>query len=105
VQFDGQDPYEVIYDAADIKGVKRLTKKTYVPRGMTPLLDALGQGINEADHWIGRLAKTKRPERVIFVVVTDGMENASKEFKKSQVTKMIKQHQKEKEYSNDSSFP
>ena len=49
VQFDSQDPYEVIHQVKTIKEVPELTKETYVPRATTPLLDAIGRGINDLE--------------------------------------------------------
>lgn len=69
--------------------VKPLTKEDYVPRGGTPLLDAVGATIAKLDDdW-----KTEKPERAIVVIVTDGQENASKEFTKAKVQALIKARQ------------
>ena len=90
VQFDSHDPYEVIHHFTPIREVPALTRKTYVPRGGTPLLDALGRGINDIEESIGKLNDGERPEIVIVAVITDGQENSSMEFNKEQVEKMIK---------------
>ncbi|MEI7823938.1 MAG: hypothetical protein WCI01_01475 [Chlorobiaceae bacterium] len=90
VQFDSQHPYEVIHHFTPIREVPALTRKTYVPRGGTPLLDALGRGINDIEESIGKLNDGERPEKVIVAVITDGQENSSMEFNKEQVEKMIK---------------
>ena len=90
VQFDSQDPYEVIHHFTPIREVSALTRNTYVPRGSTPLLDALGRGINDIEASIGKLNDDERPEKVIVAVITDGQENSSREFNKEQVEKMIK---------------
>jgi hypothetical protein len=68
----------------DLSEVPTLTSKTYVPRGTTALLDAVGRTIQEVD-------KGKVPKKVIFVVITDGMENASKDFTKERLAKLIKE--------------
>jgi len=91
VQFDTQDPYEVIHRFAPIKSVPALSRKTYVPRASTPLLDALGRGINDLEKSLGKLKKEDRPSKVVVVVVTDGQENSSREFRKGQIEKMIKE--------------
>lgn len=91
VQFDSQDPYEVIHRFKSIKAVTPLTKETYVPRASTPLLDALGRGINDLGQQLAGMPEPERPEKIVFVVVTDGQENASREFNKAQVEKMIKE--------------
>lgn len=91
VQFDSQDPYEVVHRFKPLKEVPGLTRKTFVPRSTTPLLDALGRGINDLEKGLGELDAKERPGKVIFVVVTDGQENASREFTRKQVVKMIKE--------------
>jgi hypothetical protein len=93
VQFDSQDPYEVLADFAPVSDVKELTPETYVPRAATPLLDTLGRGINDLDARLGKMSDAERPSKVIMVVVTDGKENASREFNKKQIETMIKDKQ------------
>jgi len=90
VQFDGQDPYEVLHRFKPLRDVPPLDRSTYVPRGGTPLFDAVGRGINDIEAALGKLAEADRPTKVIFAIVTDGEENSSVEFGKEQVTKMIK---------------
>ncbi|MFS8910172.1 VWA domain-containing protein, partial [Synechococcus sp. H60.3] len=91
VQFDSQDPYEVIHHFKPIAEVPELTRETYVPRASTPLLDAIGRGINDLESSLSKLGEADRPARVLMVVVTDGQENASREFRKEQIEKMIKE--------------
>lgn len=93
VQFD--DKYEINYDGKPIQDVPALTAETYVPRGMTALLDAVGRTINTVGERLAKMSENERPSVVIFVIITDGQENASKEFKLDQVKEMIK-HQTEK---------
>ena len=82
VLFD--DRYEMLYDRVDIKDVKKLTNKEYYVRGCTALLDAIGKTIAYMD--------SKNAKKVLFVITTDGLENASKEFKKDTIKKMIETH-------------
>jgi hypothetical protein len=89
VQFDTQDPYEVIHRFKPIEEVPELTRKTYVPRAATPLLDALGRGINDLEKSLAELKEDERPAKVVVVVVTDGQENSSREFRKNQIEKMV----------------
>ena len=91
VQFDTQDPYEVIHRFKPIKEVPVLTRETFVPRAHTPLLDALGRGINDLEASIGQLKEEDHPARVVVVIVTDGRENSSREFRKDQIEKMVKE--------------
>ena len=93
VQFDDQGPYDVIYDMLPITKVPTLTNKAYTPRGMTPLLDCIGKGITELETQRVNMARKTRPENVVVVIITDGQENSSKEFKKDQIAKMIKDKQ------------
>ncbi|WP_303680826.1 vWA domain-containing protein, partial [Pelodictyon luteolum] len=90
VQFDTADPYEVIHSFRLIGDVPALTPETYVPRGGTPLLDALGRGINDIDRCVLALPEAERPGNIMVAVITDGEENSSREFRKEQIEKMIK---------------
>ena len=93
VLFD--DVTEVLHDRIEIKQIKPLTDKDYYVRGCTALLDAVGGAI----HHIGNIHKYARPEDVpaktLFVITTDGLENASREYTYDKVKKMI-ERQKEK---------
>lgn len=82
VLFD--DQYEMLHDRVDIKKVKKLTSEEYYVRGCTALLDAIGKTINYIDSC--------KPKKVIFVITTDGLENASKEFNKKKIKNLIKKH-------------
>lgn len=86
---------EVIHDRADIRNVKLMTADDYTVRGCTALLDAVGGAI----HHIGNVHKYARdedvPEHTLFVITTDGMENASRRYSAEEVKKMI-ERQKEK---------
>lgn len=80
---------EVLHDRININDVKELTNKEYYVRGCTALLDAVGSSI----HHIGNIHKYIRnedvPEKTIFVITTDGMENASKNYCYNKVKEMI----------------
>ncbi len=93
VQFDSQDPYEVVHNFVPIALAAELTPATYVPRASTPLYDALGRGILDLERSLTLLVPEQRPGHVIFVVITDGQENASREFTREQVQKMIHEKQ------------
>lgn len=93
VQFDDHDPYEVIHNRRPLGEVEPLTRETYVPRGLTPLLDAMGRGILDLDSMLAAMAEEELPQRVIMVFVTDGQENASREFKREAVTKLVEERQ------------
>lgn len=89
VQFDSQDPYEVLQQAVPLAEARPLTREQYVPRAGTPLYDAMGRGILELEAALAAMPDAERPTKVIFVVVTDGAENASREFTKARVTRLI----------------
>ena len=89
VQFDSEDPYEVVHHFKRLALVPRLTSATFVPRACTPLLDAIGRGIVDLDTNLQRLEPAEVPAKVIFAIVTDGQENASSEFTLAQIQKMI----------------
>ena len=88
VLFD--DVSEVIHDRVDISAIKPMTETEYEVRGCTALLDAIGGAI----HHIGNVHKYARPEDVpehtIFVITTDGMENASHQYSASEIKRKIK---------------
>ena len=91
VLFDHEN--EVIHDRVRIADVPALTSKEYYTRGCTALLDAMGGAI----HHIKNVHKYARPEdrpaRTMFIVTTDGMENASTRYTADQVRAMVKQQE------------
>ena len=93
VLFDNET--EVIHDRLPLDRVPALTEKEYYVRGCTALLDAVGGAI----HHIGNVHKyareEDRPEKTLFVITTDGMENASRRYTYDKVKAMI-EHQREK---------
>lgn len=93
IQFDNQ--YEEIYLNKHIRTVPNLNTNTFVPRGSTALLDAVGRAINNLGAKLSSLPLSERPTKVIVAIITDGMENASHEFNLSKISEMIK-HQTEK---------
>jgi len=87
VLFD--DEYKVLHEVMDIHKVKELTDNTFIPRGMTALHDSIGKTIAETQEYIDGLKKTKRPDQVLVVILTDGQENASKEYTQAKVKKLV----------------
>ena len=91
VLFDNET--EVIHDRVDIKKIELLTERDYYVRGCTALLDAVGAAI----HHIGNVHKyareEDRPEKTLFVITTDGMENASRKYSYDRVKMMIQRQQ------------
>lgn len=78
------DKYEMLTKREDIKNIKKLTNKEYYVRGCTALLDAIGTTIDFMDK--------EKAKKVMFVITTDGMENASKEYNRAKIKEMIKGH-------------
>lgn len=87
--------YQVLHDNVDIKKVKQITGKEYWARGCTALNDAIGKTINTVGDRLRSTNEEDRPSKVIFVITTDGEENASKEFSYEKIKEMI-QHQENK---------
>lgn len=91
VLFD--DRTDVIYDRVDISKIEPMTDAQYYVRGCTALLDAVGGAIRH----IGNVHKYARnedvPEKTIFVITTDGMENASRRYDYAEVKRMIERQQ------------
>lgn len=90
VQFDSQDPFEVIADAVRLAKVPELTAATFQPRGMTPLLDATGELIAHASKRVEmREDAGKKPESIVVVTFTDGEENASHRFTAATIKELV----------------
>ena len=91
VQFDSQDPFEIIDDGCDIKKVRDLTRSTYQPRGATPLYDAVGMLIKRADQRSkDREAAGSPSEDQLLIIFTDGMENDSRTFNRRMIFDLIR---------------
>jgi len=90
VQFDGQDPFEVLIDGEDLDTLRDLDPARYIPRGNTPLYDAVGRMIAKIDAEIVERADAGKPiEDQVIVIVTDGYENASREFSGKMLFELI----------------
>ena len=88
VQFDSEG-IDTVFNAKPIKDVPDLTPETYEPRSWTPLLDALGKSINDTGAHLRNTNESERPDKVVFVIITDGQENASREFTRTRIKEMI----------------
>ena len=86
-QFD--DQYEIVYERLSVQDAPALSPRTYVPRGSTALLDAIGRTINAVGARLAALPEDERPGKVLLAVMTDGEENASQEFSGPQIFEMI----------------
>jgi Mg-chelatase subunit ChlD len=91
VQFDTQDPQEVLLDVQPVGDVRPLTRQTFVPRGGTPLLDATGLLIARAAvRAEQRVLAGKTPESIVVVTITDGHENQSREYDRATILRLVK---------------
>ena len=86
---------EVIHDRVDIQKVEPMTREQYYVRGSTALLDAVGKSIRHIANVHKYAREEDRPEKTLFIITTDGMENASHEYSYERVRKMI-EHEKGK---------
>ena len=93
VLFD--DNYELLHDRTNIKGIRPITDKEYFVGGCTALLDAMGKTIHKVGNALKNTSENQRADKVLFVITTDGMENASREFTHAKIKEMV-EHQKEK---------
>jgi len=91
IQFD--DKYDVVHFGIPIASVPTCD---LVPRGSTALFDAVGRAINETGQRLANKPENERPGLVVFVIITDGGENASKEFRSKRMIRDMIQHQTEK---------
>lgn len=91
VLFD--DRYIVLHDHINIHEVPELTWQEYKPLGLTALMDAIGRTINNVGERLANTPEEDRPSHVVFVITTDGCENASQEYTKEKVKEMIEHQQ------------
>ena len=92
-QFDTE--FQLVHSFKHINQVPVLNHKTYIPRGCTALYDAIGLTINSCGEQLAEMVEDERPEKVIFVILTDGEENSSCKFSYEEIQQMI-EHQKRK---------
>lgn len=88
-QFD--DRFEVVHESLPIEQMVPLNHETFVPRGSTALLDAVGRTIDEAGKRFALMPEDKRPGNVVVVIMTDGGENSSSsQYKRGKLQEMVK---------------
>lgn len=93
VLFDNR--YELLHDRIDIRAIQPISEKEYFVGGSTALLDAIGKTIHKIGTAQKNTAEDYRAEKVMFVIITDGEENASRHYASMQVKEMIRR-QKER---------
>jgi uncharacterized protein YegL len=94
VLFDSRGRYELKYSGVPLAEVEPFNEGTYVPGGMTALLDAIGKTIDAVGKRLSMALEAERPEKVIMAILTDGHENDSKEYKRPQIMDKIN-HQRD----------
>ena len=93
VLFDNQ--VETVHNNVSVNDVPEVTKSLYYPRNTTALNDAIGMTVTSVGERLAKTDESERPEKVIVAVLTDGMENASREYSNAQIQEMIS-HQEDK---------
>ena len=93
VLFDHES--EVIHDRVPLEEIEPMTEKQYFVRGCTALIDAIGGAIKHIGSVHKYIREEDRPEHTMFIITTDGMENASKKYSSNEVKKMIEKRKKE----------
>ena len=96
VLFDDQT--EVLHDRISLEKVDHITDKEYYVRGCTALLDAVGGAIDHIGNVQKKLPKEERPEKTLFIITTDGMENASRHYSYDKVKKMVEKKKLKKHW-------
>lgn len=88
------DRYRLLHDRIDIRAVSPLTDKDYQVGGSTALLDAMGQSINKLMGIQKQTSPDYRADQVLFVIITDGQENSSREYSLDKIKSMVEERQK-----------
>lgn len=96
VLFD--DDYLVPHSARPIQNVPKLNARTFVPRGSTALLDAIGRTIEETDRRLAAIPEPEQPGKVIIAIFTDGEENSSRRYTHRQISDLIRKFRNEKQW-------
>lgn len=95
VLFD--DHYELLHDRINIQSIAPITHKDYYVGGSTALMDAIGKTIHKINNVQKQTVAEYRADKVLFMITTDGMENASREYTSEKIKQMI-QHQTEQDH-------
>ncbi len=90
--------FVTLHDRVQISKVEKMTRKDYCPGGGTALCDAVGNTINRIKYAQQYLKEDEKPNKTMFVIITDGAENSSREFSSSMVKKLITEQKKEQDW-------
>lgn len=83
--------YQAVYNARPLTQVEPLTVKEYNPGGNTALLDAIGRGVHDLGQKLAAMNENDRPGKVVVVIMTDGQENASREYRREQIKRIVEE--------------
>lgn len=97
ILFDHQ--YLKPIDSQNLWDIKEFTQSDYQPRGLTALLDAIGQTTDDLGQKFEKQNQNQKPEKVIIAIITDGLENNSQRYDKNKIKEMISRQQKEYNWS------
>ncbi len=86
---------QVLHDRVDLKDIRPMTGKQYFVRGNTALLDALGDAIGHISRVHRYAQRQDRPQHTVFVVTTDGLENASRRYGVQQVRRLVRRQKEQ----------
>lgn len=87
------DRYELVHDSLPLQEVPELTETTYRAGGSTALLDAIGRTVDAMGRKLASMKEEERPSKVVILVMTDGEENASTDFKHAKIKEMVSHQQ------------
>ena len=93
ILFNNSD--SILHDRIDLKHIGKMKEEDYVPYGCTALIDALGNSISHIGEVHRYIRKEDVPEHTIFVITTDGLENASRKYSSDEVKKMVEEKKEE----------
>lgn len=96
IQFDSEDPFEVVHRMKPVQEVPALNEETFRPRACTPLLDAIGQALQDLDATLCEIPEGDRPAGVMIAILTDGFENDSTRFTRDQIRELIDVRRKQR---------
>jgi len=97
--FSSPNKEKIVYDSININDIPELTPENYNPVGTTALYDCLGKSIKSVNKKIKSLDKKDKPNKVLFVIITDGQENSSKKYSKQDILNKISKKEKNKNWS------
>jgi len=91
VLFDHE--YQLVHNGKNIQEIEPLCTRTYAPRGTTALIDAVGRTIDDVGKRLSETPERDRPSKILVAILTDGLENASRDYDKKRIREMISHQQ------------